>query len=156
MLEASPALTALASQIQTSTRSICHQTALPIRYIALDETDGAALFQNTAHCPQAGFPDRFQEVNFKFQGRERFTFTKICRVGNTHSCVSDVTKDTSVKCPHWISMRLTGFKFNHRFARLNGSQIKADQAGNGWWRNISPYKLLKTIQHLCHKHFRQQ
>src|SRR5258705_2679114 len=139
MLEASPALSVLASQSQTSTRSICHQTALPIRYIALDETDGAALFQNTAHCPQAGFPDWFQEVNFKFQGRERFTFTKICRVGNTHSRVSDVTKNTSVKCPHRICMLLSGFKFNHRLARLNGSQIKADDAGNRCRRNLCPY-----------------
>lgn len=152
MREASPALSVLASEGQTSTRSMRHQTALPIGYIALDETDGAALFQDSAHCPQTGLPDRFQEVNFKFQGRERFTFTKICRVGNTHGRVSDVTKDTSVKCSHWICMRLSGFKFNHRFARPNGSQIKADQAGNRWRRNLSPYKLLKTMQHLCHKH----
>jgi hypothetical protein len=127
-----------------------HEIPFGVCNIAFSQTNCASAFYNLTGSAEFVFPNRAQEIDFKFQRSEGLTILEGGSKSNAHCGVGDVAKDPAVKCAHRVRVRVACFEFDRSFAVAYSGNMKPYEAGNRWFRQLPSNDFFDTFQPFRH------
>lgn len=120
----------LAAEGHAGTGGVGYQAFLFVENVALGETDRASLFNDFSFGAKFSLPDRFQEIDFEFEGGEGFVGRDVGGVREGHGCVGDVAENASVERADGIGMMRANVQFDGDAAWFHGGDVESEVLGD--------------------------